>query len=94
MTQIPESFAPRPGEIVLCCKHDLGWKAEGYYIGFTDPVGETREDHGLGILIRDGLENQFYVRWVLLCWRCQLVCWVRRLKPISQARKKVAWVAE
>mgnify|MGYP001171358022 CR=1 FL=1 len=99
MTQIPETFDPRAGETVLCCKHKLGWKSAGYYIGFTDPIkdslGNQREDHGLGILIRDnGSGEQFYVRWILLCWKCRLICWVRRLKPVSRARRKVEWVAE
>jgi hypothetical protein len=94
MTKAPKAFDPRAGETVLCCKHHLGWKSEGYYIGHTDPVGNERTDHGLGILIRDGHGEQFYVRWVLLCWKCRLVCWVRRLKPISRARRKVEWVAE
>jgi hypothetical protein len=94
MTKEPDTFDPRPGEIVLICKHKLGWKSEGYYIGFTEPVGETREDHGLGNLIRDDKGEQFYVRWVLLCWWCCFVCWVRKLKPVSRARRKVEWVAE
>jgi len=98
MTKPTETFDPRPGEIVLCCKHRLGWKTEGYYIGFTDSVrdslGNERTDHGLGILIRDGHGEEFYARWVLLCWKCRLACWVRRLKPILRARRKVEWVAE
>ena len=94
MRQAEPPLDPRAGETVLVCKHKLGWKSEGYYIGFTDPAGKMCEDHGIGMLIRDGHGEQFYVRWVLLCWWCCFVCWVRKLKPISRARRKVEWVAE
>jgi hypothetical protein len=90
----PASFtSPRPGEVVLSCRHpyrERGQKA--YNISYQEPLkGDAHKDPGLGSLIRRRDGTTFYCRWVVLCWWCRLWSWFRFADPIKKAVREMVW---
>jgi hypothetical protein len=81
----PASFnEPRDQETVLSCKH-ITRKLKTFYVG---------DKNGLGMFIRSKQAGDFWVRWIVLCWWCNLWRWLLRREPLAAASCKSAWIAE
>ena len=107
MSQPASIVEPRPGEVVLSCRHPhREWRQKPYYVGYSDPLkdsgggpggggGDTYIKHpGIGALIRRRDGSQFYVRWVVLCWSCRLWRWLGWSDPLIWAAKEMVWTGE
>lgn len=85
----PASFdKPRDGETVLACPHLLGWKHKLFFVGDIRDGKPT----GLGLYVRRrSTDEGIWVRWVVLCWWCRLIQWLRRKDPIAKVRREMVW---
>lgn len=82
MSQPASLKFPRDGETVLACRHDWRWKRKPFYIGHSS---------GLGALIKMANGEQWFIRWVVLCWRCRLSRWLLRRRPLQFAKRALVW---
>jgi hypothetical protein len=98
MSQPASLTEPRPGEIVLSCRHPRrGWLQIAYNIGYRDPLKAGIHDHqghGIGALVQDSAGERFYIRWVVLCRWCRLRRWVFHRNPLAYARCRMQWIGE
>ena len=94
----PASFdKPRPGETILACPHDLKWKRRLFFIGDIRDGKPT----GLGSYVQcrwpgtgkpeDRPIEGLWVRWVALCWSCDLWRRVWKQYPLRMAKREVLW---
>ena len=94
----PASFdQPREGETILACPHDLKWKRKLFFIGDIregKPTGlgryVQRRSPGTGNPEDRPIEG-IWVRWVSLCWFCDLWRRVRKQEPMHMAKREVLW---
>ena len=95
MSQPASLTEPRPGEIVLSCRHpNREWLQKAIFIGYREPLKPGIHDHkdpGIGALIRGTNGEPFYIRWVVLCRWCRLRRWVFRQLPMPYARLRMMW---
>lgn len=69
----PPFETPQDGDVVMSCKHPDRHNGV-HYIG---------DENGLGMWFRTSQAGDFWCRWVVLCWVCNVKKWLRRKTPVE-----------